>query len=173
MRKSYGGDLTNIALTGTLVYKNLDAEYLEPKQPWEFEKELPDYKNMSVNELLEHTPKNWKDNKNESYWKNTNRQKFSAKDGQTNAYVKRGVDEDVYEYLDREFTRRTTWQIATDDPINFIAGGKVIVGGREYFILKVILQQSTGTYQNKFFAMDTSPDNERIQLIGLKTLVLA
>ena len=69
--------------------------------------------------------------------------------------------------------RRNTWQIATDDPIDFRSGGKVIVLGKEYFILKVIIMQTIGTYQNKFTAMDTHPENSRGRLIGIKTLILA
>lgn len=170
---SYGGDLTNKALTGTLHEKNISAFYIEPKKEWEFEKEVADFSNMSVNEILEQIPKNWKDNSDRSYWKTREKIFFSAKDGQTNAYVKRGVDEILDEYMDRQETQRNTWQIATDDPIDFRPGGKVIVLGKEYFILKVIIMQTIGTYQNKFMAMDTHPENSRGRLIGVKTLILA
>lgn len=170
---SYGGNLTNFTLSGSLHGKNISAFYLEPKEEWQFENEIPNFNELSVNDLLNLIPKNWHDNGNKSYWKTTDRQFFSAKDGQTNAYVKRGVDEELDEFMDRQEVQRNTWQIATDDPIVFRAGGKVIVMGKEYFVLKVILQQSTGTYQNKFNAMDTHPENDRLMLVGVKTLVLA
>ena len=170
---SYGGNLTNLGITGTLHGKNITAYYLEPKQDWEYEKELPNYADLSVQEILDRVPKNWKNNGDLSYWKSKERIFFSAKDGQTNAYVKRGIDEELDEFLDRQEVQKYAWQLATDDPIIFKAGGKVLVMGREYFILKVILQQATGTYQNNFNAMDTHPENKRLQLFGLKTLVLA
>jgi hypothetical protein len=165
-------DLTNYGLTGSFYLKNLDAKYLAPIKPYELEKEIDNIDNLSLNEMLDLIPKDWVNNKSTTYWETGRPISFSYKDGQTNAYVKRGEDEDVDELLAREETQKYVWQIATDDPIIFKAGGKVIANGREYFILKVIVQQSTGTYQNKFFAMDTSPENKRTQVMGLKTLVL-
>lgn len=170
---NYGGNLTNFGAMGSLHGKNINAYYLEPYQDWEFEKELPDFSTLSINQILEQIPENWKDNNDLSYWKSTERIFFTAKDGQTNAYVKRGIDEELDEFLARQEVQKFAWQIATDDPIEFKAGGKILILGREFFILKIILQHSTGTYQNKFNAMDTHPENKRIQLFGLKTLVLA
>jgi len=78
---SYGGDLTNKALTGTLHGKNISAFYIEPKKEWEFEKEVADFSNMSVNEILEQIPKNWKDNSDRSYWKQEKKYSFQRKMG--------------------------------------------------------------------------------------------
>lgn len=169
----YGGNLTNLGMTSSLHGKNIGAYYLAPKNEWNYEEELPNFDDLSVSEILEQIPKNWKDNGDMTYWQSKERVFFNAKDGQTNAYVKRGIDEELDEFLDRQEVQKYAWQLATDEPIIFKSGGKVLVMGREYFILKVILQQATSTHQNVFNAMNTDPENERLQLFGLKTLVLA
>lgn len=167
----YGGDLTDFGQTGSLFLKNLDAIYIRPKNQLEQKYQEVDISSMTYAEVLALVPKNWHDNKSD-YWEETSEEYFYCKDGQTNAYVKRGTDEQLEEVFDRQETTVLMWNIATDDNhIKFLAGGKVIAKGTEWFILKVIQQDSTGTYSNRYNAMDTSPDNERLREIGLKTLV--
>lgn len=171
--KSFGGNLTNHGLTSSLQGKNLQAIYIKPKREWKMEEEIPNYKDMSMEELLSLIPKNWHDNSDLTYWEELDPQYFYCKDGQTNVYVKEGMDDEVVDFLERTEGREYVWRIATDDKhIEFISGGKVKVKGREWFILRVISQDGTSTEQNKFNAIDTSYNNKRLQIYGLKTLVL-
>lgn len=168
----WGGDLTNFGQTTSMVGKNIEAFYRSPKQEQHFANDLENFDEMSVTELLALIPANWHDDTSTDYWEDE-KIPFTGKDGQTNAYVKRGVDDEVVDYGDRAQTNKFTWQFATDDNhIHFMAGGKVYVRGREWFLIKVITQDSTLTMQNKYNAMDTNPYNKRLQQLGLKTLVL-
>lgn len=168
----YGGDLTDYGQTSSMVGKNIDAFYRAPKEEQQFADELENFEEMSLDELKALIPENWHDDTSADYWQDE-RVYFSGKDGQTNAYVKRGVDDEIVEYGDRQQVNKFTWYFATDDNhIHFKAGAKVYAKGREWYLLKVITQDSTLTMMNKYNAMDTSPYNERLLRMGLKTLVL-
>ncbi len=171
MAKKYGGDLTNYGQTGSLYLKNLSAIYKAPKNQLELQENQIDLSNISYEELLNLVPKNWHDDESD-YWEQTSEQHFYCKDGQTNAYVKRGTDQEIEEYFDREETTIYTWNIMTDDNhIDFRAGAKVRVKGIDWFVVKIIQQDSTSTFANKYYALDASPDNERLRFMGLKTLI--
>lgn len=168
----FSGDLTDYGQTNSLYGKNIQAYYRAPKNEQDFSDELEDFPNMSMEELLALVPENWHDDSNEEYWENE-KTPFNGKDGQTNAYVKRGLDDNIEEYADREQTNKYTWHFATDENhVHFFAGGKVYARGKEWFVLKVISRDTTGTITNKYEAMDTDPYNERLQRFGEKTLVL-
>ena len=169
---SFGGDLTNYGQTNTLHGKNIEALYRAPKTELEVKEELSDLENMSMEDLMNLIPKNWFEEKTDDYWED-NYTHFTGKDGQTNAYVKQGADNEVVEYLDRQQTTEYIWKFATDDNhIHFKGGAKIQARGREWFVLKVISQDGTSTMTNKYNAMDTGPYNERLLRMGLKTLVL-
>jgi hypothetical protein len=168
----YGGDLTNYGQTNSLVGKNIEAFYRGPKEEQQFANDLENFEEMSVAELQALIPANWHDDTSPDYWQDE-LVPFSGKDGQTNAYVKRGIDDEISEYGEREQTNKFTWKFMTDDNhIHFLAGAKIYTRGREWFLIKVITQDSTLTIQNKYNAMDTSPKNTRLLQMGLKTLVL-
>jgi len=167
----YGGDLTDFGQTGSMVLKNLEALYRSPKTQLEQKDQEVDISTSTYAEILALVPKNWHDEKSD-YWADNEALPFNCRDGQTNSYVKRGTDEEVEEVFDRQIASTVVWHIATDDNhIDFLAGGKVQAKGVEWFVLKVIQQDSTGTYANRYNAMDTSPDNKRLRRIGVKTLV--
>ena len=169
---NFGGNLTNFGQTNTLHGKNIQALYRGPKEELDFKEELKDYEDMSIDSLLALIPKNWFEETDNDNWED-NYTAFSGKDGQTNAYVKQGIDSEVVEYLDRQQTNEYTWKFATDDNhIYFKVGGKVQTRGREWFVLKVITPDGTATTTNKFNAMDTGPYNTRLLQLGLKTLLL-
>lgn len=171
-KTNYSGDLTRRALTGTMHNKNIKCEYRKPKQVWEIKEQAPNYKGMSVDGLKALIPQNWFDDTSDSYWEES-LQTFWGKDGQSNAYVKSGLDDEVMEYFDREENHEYIWRVQTDDAhIDFKSGGKVLAMGREWFIMKVIIMANTGTYQNKFYAMNTSNNNPLLKNIGIKLLVL-
>jgi hypothetical protein len=168
----YGGDLTDYGQTSSMVGKNIEAFYRGPKEEQQFANDLENFEEMSVADLLALIPANWHDDTSSDYWQDE-LIPFSGKDGQTNAYVKRGVDDEITEYGDRQQTNQFTWKFATDDNhIHFMAGAKIYIRGREWFLIKVITQDSTLTMQNKYNAMDTNPKNTRLLQMGLKTLVL-
>jgi len=168
----YGGELSDFGQTNSLFGKNIEAYYRAPKEEQDFSNELDDYENMSISDLKALIPDNWYEENNGDYWEDE-KSHFWGKDGQTNAYVKRGVDDEVTEPLDRMQINQYTWHFATDDNhIYFKAGGKIYARGKEWFLIKVITQDSTSSMTNKFNAMDTNPDNKRLLQFGLKTLVL-
>ncbi len=167
----YGGDLTDFGQTGSMVLKNLEALYRSPKTQLEQQEQDIDISTSTYAEILALVPTNWHDEESD-YWSDNEAEPFNCRDGQTNSYVKRGTDEELEEVFDRQEASAIVWHIATDDNhIEFLAGGKVQAKGIEWFVLKVIQQDSTGTYANRYNAMDTSPDNKRLRRIGVKTLV--
>lgn len=168
----FGGNLTDLGQTGSLYGKNLEAFYRAPKEELELSNEIENFSDMSMQDLLDLIPENWYEENNQDYWED-DLQHFSGKDGQTNAYVKQGVDDEITEIAPRYQTNKYVWQFATDDnDIYFKSGGKIYARGREWFIIKVIAQDSTSTTTNKYNAMDTSPYNKRLLQFGFKTLVL-
>ncbi len=167
----YGGDLTDFGQTGSMVLKNLQATYRSPISQLEQKDQDIDVSSLTYAQLLALVPTNWHDEESD-YWSEDELEHFNCRDGQTNSYVKRGTDEELEEVFDRQEASVIVWHIATDDNhIEFLAGGKVRAKGIEWFVLKVIQQDSTGTYANRYNSMDTSPDNLRLRRIGVKTLV--
>lgn len=170
----FGGDLTDFGQTNSLENKNIEAYYRAPKEEYSFAQELAeaDVNGMSVNEMIALVPENWNEQTSTDYWED-DLTHFWGKDGQTNAYVKRGVDDEIDEPLDRMQIDRFTWYFATDDNHTYFkAGGKIYARGREWFIVKVITQDSTSSTTNKYNAMNTDPYNKRLLQFGLKTMVL-
>lgn len=167
----FGGDLTDYGQTGSLFLKNIEATYKSPRTQLEQQTQDVDLTDMTYSEILALVPQNWH-NEESNYWSDEEEIHFTCKDGQTNAYVKQGTDEEVEEVFGRQEISALVWKIATDDNhIQFKAGGKVKAKGAEWFVLKVIQQDTTGTYANRYFAMDVSPENDKLRYIGLKTLV--
>ncbi len=167
----FGGDLTNYGQTGSMVLKNIQAIYKAPKTQLEQKTQDVDISSLTYAEILALVPKNWHDDESD-YWSNAEEHHLWCRDGQTNSYVKRGTDEEVKEIFDRQEASVLVWHIATDDNhVDLMAGGKVKAKGIEWFVLKVIQQDSTGTYANRYNAMDTSPDNKRLRRLGVKTMI--
>ena len=167
----YGGNLTDFGQTGSMVLKNLEALYRSPKTQLEQQTQDVNISSLTYAQILALVPTNWHDEESD-YWSENEGEHFNCRDGQTNSYVKRGTDEEVEEVFDRQELTAIVWHIATDDNhIEFLAGGKIKAKGIDWFVLKVIQQDSTGTYANRYNAMDTSPSNKRLRRIGVKTLV--
>lgn len=161
-----------VALQGTMHNKNIKCQYRKPKQEWQLKEEAPDFANMSIDDLKLTQPTNWFDDNNKDYWED-GLQTFWGKDGQSNAYVKAGLDDEVEQLFDREENRTYLWRLQTDDGhVDFKSGGKIYALGREWFIMKVIILANTGTYQNKFYAMNTINNNPLLKNIGVKLLIL-
>lgn len=170
----FGGDLTDFGQTNALVLKNIDAKYRAPKNARLFGMAIEEAEVTSISQLIARIPQNYIDEQtlvtgdkwlDDFEW-------FSGKDGQTNAYVKRGLDVELVEVADGTETPVFAWHFATDDThIDFQVGGKVYTMGREWTCIKIITQFSRGTTSNKFYAMETV-ENDFAQRIGIRTLVL-
>jgi hypothetical protein len=170
----YGGNLTRKGQTNSLFDKNIDAMYRAPKDARLFGIELNASEPLSIAQLLAKIPDNYIQDQidNSSTKWIDNYQKFSGKDGQTNAYVKRGMDFELVEVADGYETTVVVWHFSTDDvSIDFNVGGKIYTAGREWTIMKIINQFSRGTATNKYFAMNTM-DNDLVQKSGYMTFVL-
>lgn len=147
---------------------NIECYYRKPKKPLDFKETFPNYNKMSIKQIREGVPKNYND-KNEDFWYDE-QFKFYGKDGTSNAYVKRGLDMEEIEYFDRALTNGQSWRLETNNPkINFESGGKIIAGGREWIIVKIIGQQSTQTVQNKLWWGSTKKD---LVKNSIKTFIL-
>lgn len=170
----YGGDLTRKGQTNSLFSKNIDAKYRAPKDARLFGLELEQIKDLTPAQILSHIPSNYVEeqlNVSDTKWTN-DYEYFSGKDGQTNAYVKRGMDFELAEVADGYETTVIVWHFSTDDTsIDFNVGGKIYTAGREWTIMKIINQFSRGTVTNKYFAMNTM-DTNIIQKSGYMTFVL-
>lgn len=170
----YGGDLTRKGQTNSLFSKNIDAKYRAPKDARLFGMEIEETTPLSISQLLAMIPANYVEeqlNVKDTKWTN-DYQFFSGKDGQTNAYVKRGMDFELAEVADGYETTIVVWHFSTDDTsIDFNVGGKIYTAGREWTIMKIINQFSRGTATNKYFAMNTM-DTDIIQKSGYMTFVL-
>lgn len=168
----FGGDLTNLGQTNSLENKNIEAYYRAPKEEYKFGEEIAGNADLSVNELIALIPEKWNEQGAYDYWEDSLIH-FWGKDGQTNAYVKRGLDDEIVEPLDRMQIDKFVWHFATDDNHTYFkAGGKIYARGKEWFIVKVITQDSTSSTTNKYNAMKTDPYSKRLLQFGLKTLVL-
>ncbi len=170
----YGGDLTNRGQTNSMFSKNIDAKYRAPKDARLFGLSLEASEPLSIAELLARIPVNYLEEQSSvtaDKWQESF-EIFSGKDGQTNAYVKRGMDFELVEVADGYETVVVVWHFMTDDThIEFQPGSKVYTAGREWTVMKIINQYTPGTVTNKFFAMQTM-DNERVQQLGYKILVM-
>lgn len=147
---------------------NLKCYYREPKKTLDFRETFPRFNSMSVKQIKEYVPKNYNDN-GEDFWYDE-KHIFWGKDGTSNAYVKRGLDDEEIEYFDRALAQGQSWRLETNNQnIDFKAGGKISAGGRDWIIIKVINQQATQTVQNQFWWQDT---NKNIAKQGIKMFIM-
>ena len=127
----FGGNLTRKGQTNSLFSKNIDAKYRAPKNARLFGLELEEAETQSISQLLARIPSNYIEeqlNQTDTRWAD-NYQFFSGKDGQTNAYVKRGMDFELTEVAEGFETTVIVWHFSTDDTsIDFSVGGKIYTG---------------------------------------------
>jgi hypothetical protein len=147
---------------------NIKCYYRAPKKSLDFKESFPNYNKMSVRQIREGIPKNYNDN-NEDFWYEE-QVIFYGKDGTSNAYVKRGLDDEEVEYFDRALTQGQSWRIETNNQsIDFEVGGKIIAAGREWIIVRIVRQQTTQTIQNQLWWGETQKD---IGKLGTKLFIL-
>lgn len=171
--------LGRIAGGNTAYNENVKAVYYEPLEEWAFQEDLKQSNyNTSINALKE------------AYLNRVNREHrannsnvvrtsyfsekgvtFYGKDGTSDAYTKRGMDLEEFEYLDRQLTEKQAWRFETSNTyINFKVGSKIFIGEEEYVVVFIINQLNIGNIGN---SLKARPNPNIIRRWGVKTLILA
>lgn len=170
--------LTMIMGKSTDFNEDIKAYYHEPLKEYDFDKKIKESNYQASLSSLKHA---WQIAVNEKKVDNVEERDksqyfdetgvmFFGKDGTSDAYVKRGLDSDLFSYFERQEIDKRTWRLQTSvSHIDFKSGGKIFVGEDEWVILKVINQLSTNDIENQ---LKTRPNMNLIQHWGLKTLIL-
>jgi hypothetical protein len=160
-------DITFVNQGQSILLQAFKGVYFSPKQELDLQQQFPKYQNMNLAQLKNLVQTDFINN-----FENENGEKvvmyedkgveFHFRDGKSDVYTKGGYDFQVFEYLERQLGESQKWRIETNETyIDFKAGGKIIVGDREFIILKVLTIITSGTTPNKFLAMDTPKGFER------------
>lgn len=149
-----------------LMLQAIGAYYIPPKEPIDIKEDIPNYNKLTVAELRQKLQDENKfvkidDNVDKLAFYKDNGQFFKLRDGKSDVYTKGGYDIEIFEYLDRQYGERVRWRVETNSTINFVAGGKILLGGKELMIAKVLNIITSGSRENKFFAMRNYNDLER------------
>jgi hypothetical protein len=157
-------DITFVNQGNRLMLQGLEGHYYAPKKELVLQNDFPNYRTMNLAQLKSMIQtdfiKDFKDTNGDTvtFYDDTP-QHFYFRDGKTDVYTKGGLDYQVFEYLDRQLGESQKWRLETNcTQVDFRAGGKVVIAGRDYIILKVLTILTTGTRSNKFMAMRT-PNN--------------
>lgn len=170
-----GADFTFLHLTQTPYNENILMYYRQVKTDKEVITDKPDFDKMSIQQRISYLDKNFSngitiDGKKVDIYED-DKIPFYGKDGESDAYVKRGLDIEEIEFLDNQFANGRAWRIETSDSyIDFRVGGQVIIDNTEWRIVKIIYALNTGTSQNRLWA---NPNTELMQRGATKTLILA
>lgn len=151
--------------------ERLVAEYTAPKVERDIVASLPNFRDMTTEQIEQYYENQqlFTDNINKNYIEE-NTHNFYCKDGTTNVYAKRGFDTEIDEVLDRQLIEKQNWRLETTNTnIDFKAGGRVVIGDRSFYIIKVVNQMSTQTTQNKFYARRNM---KRFTKLSVKLLIL-
>jgi hypothetical protein len=141
--------------------QTLKATYYAPKSQRDIEEFNPNYKTLKPSELKNlYADAFMEEHRGE--FTETNGQVFRYKDGTEDVYVKSGYEHDVFEYLDRQLMNKYKYRIITDvTHIDFKAGGRVMINGVFFEVLKVINMTNDIPTQNKFRMMPYVQDFQR------------
>lgn len=167
-------------ITGGNVSYNEDirATYIPPKQEWQLDREFEQAQstNASISDIKNKFIKKMNFELNgigdltNDIWQEE-QTLFFGKDGTSDAYTKRGADIEFFEYFERQFTEKQSWRFETSNSyIDFKVGGKVIIGQKEWIIMKVINQLNIGNVGN---VIKARRNMNLIYRWGIKTLILA
>lgn len=167
-------------ITGGNVTYNEDirATYIPPKKEWELAQDFEEAQkeNTSINAIKENYIKKMyqdlsgKGEPKTNMW-SEEQTLFFGKDGTSDAYTKRGADIEFFEYFERQYTEKQAWRFETSNSyIDFKVGGKVIIGQKEWVIMKVINQLNIGNIGN---VIKARRNMDLIYRWGIKTLILA
>lgn len=174
-----GRSLTMIMGQSTTFNEDIKAWYHPPLKEYDFDKNIKQSNyNKSIDDLKKAfeiaTGQTKLDNIDDipktQYYDETGMM-FFGKDGTSDAYVKRGLDNDMVSYFERQEINKRTWRFSTSvSHIDFKAGGKIFVGNKAWVIIKVINQISTNDIENQIKARWNM---ELFENWGYKTLILA
>lgn len=145
-------NISRINLIRKIHNQTLRATYYPPKTIRDIEEQNPDYFELSPDELKASYENNFVEEHKNEFWENEGIS-FRYKDGTEDVYTKSGYEHEVFEYLDRNFMSKKRYRLLTDDThIDFYAGGRVLIDGIYYEIVKVINMTNDIPTQNKFRA---------------------
>lgn len=166
---------------GNVSYnEDIKAFYIPPKKEWELANEfkeaqdtnrsLQDIKDAYVRKMDIELNGGTNDETLGKIWVDE-KTIFFGKDGTSDAYTKRGADIEYFEYFERQVTERQAWRFETSTSfIDFKIGGKVIIGEKEWVIMKVINQLNIGNIGN---VIKARRNMDLIYRWGVKTLILS
>ena len=162
------GTLNNFNLITNVNNQTLVATYYAPKEERDINKQAIDLNKVTRAELRNMYTQNFakeRDKLTKDFG-----QDFFYKDGTEDVYTKSGFDKKIIDYLQNNETSGLTYRIITDNAnINFLAGGKVVFGSSELYVVKVITMTNDVSIQNKF---RFNPYDKDFTSFGLKVLAL-
>lgn len=151
----------------SIMLQGFRGVYYAPKEELDLRTQFPKFETMNLAQLKAKVEtdfvNNFKDENGDTVTMYETRGiPFFFRDGKSDVYTKGGYDFQVFEYLDRQLGESQKWRIETNAThLDFKAGGKIVVGEREFIILKVLTIITSGTTPNKFMAMNTPKGFER------------
>ena len=157
----------NFVMQGNrLMLQSIKGYYLPPNEEVDVKKEYSNYSDLTINDLKqklvdEHKFTELKDDEDKLAFYKKNGHPFKFRDGKSDVYTKGGYDVEIFEYLDRQYGEKVRWRIESNSTVEFVAGGKILLGDKELFIAKVLNIITSGSRENKFFAMRNYKSIER------------
>jgi len=151
----------------SIMLQAFKGTYYAPKQELDLKTKFPKYQEMNLAQLKALVQEDFVDNFKDSDGNKLTMYDekgivFYFRDGKSDVYTKGGLDFQVFEYLDRQLGQSQKWRIETSAThVDFKSGGKIVVGEKEFIILKVLTIITSGTTPNKFMAMNTPKGFER------------
>lgn len=156
-------NITRINAGNRMALQALKGYYYAPKRELDLVKDIPNFKDKNLAQLKALINTDFAkfgndEGENLSYVENEG-QTFFFRDGKSDVYTKGGLDFEVFDYLDRQMGEKQKWRLETNNTqVDFKAGGKIVVGGEEFVIVKVLTILSSGTNKQKYLGMGT-PNN--------------
>lgn len=143
-------NISRLNLIRKIHNQTLRATYFPPKTIRDIEEQNPDYSELSPNELKALYSDNFIEEHKGEFWENEGIS-FRYKDGTEDVYTKSGYEHEIFEYLERNMINKKRYRILTDDThIDFYAGGRVLIDGQYFEVLKVINMTNDIPTQNKY-----------------------
>ena len=171
--------LTMIMGQSTTFNEDILGTYYPPKNEYDFEKDIRESNyTASIADLkraFDIANNNIKvdnvEERDKSQYYDETGITFYGKDGTSDAYVKRGLDADIVSYFERQEVNQRTWRFSTSSSdIDFKGGGKIVIGNKEWVIIKVINQFSTNDIENQ---LKVRTNMNLLEYWGYKTFILA
>ena len=141
---------SRLTLFRKIPNQTLRARYYPPKARRDIEELNPNYWNKSADEIREQYEEAYL-NEHQNEFVEDKGFLFRYKDGTEDVYVKSGYEHEAFEYLDRQLGGKYKYRLITDSThVDFVAGGRIFIGGRYFYLIKVIEMTSDIPTQNKY-----------------------